>query len=159
MKKLILLAFALFTVNLWAQESKAVTPLPKKISIKYDASGNRIERTDGNIAVVVDPGGPSNPNGGDPGGGQEFLTFRGNQETVKIYPNPTAALVCVDIPPSDEDLPGELVLYNQQGQLIQRIKVVSGSNHTLDLYDQPNGTYFLRLKLGALNISKTIIKS
>ncbi len=161
MKKLILFAFALYALNLWAQESKAVTPpYVKKVSIKYDASGNRIERTDGNISVNPgDPGNPNNPNGGDPGGGQAFLTYQGQNESVKIYPNPAADRLCVDIPPSDETLQGELLLYNQQGQIIYRKQVLSGSNHILDLDDQPKGTYFLKLKLGVLTISRTIIKN
>ncbi len=161
MKKLFLFAFALYAVNLWAQESKAVTPpYVKKVSIKYDASGNRIERTDGNLSIDPgNPGNPNNPNGGDPGGGQAFLTYRGQNETVKIYPNPTADRLCVDIPHSDETLQGELLLCNQQGQIIYRKQVLSGSNHALDLDDQPDGTYYLRLKIGTINISKTIIKS
>ncbi len=104
------------------------------ISYAYDASGNRISRT---IVLSQRNNAPSRQH---PTAISEV--FGGISVTVS--PNPTDGIVRVKIIQDNTSFEGTISVYTQSGAHIQTVPVLSDGN-TVDLGNQPNGIYLLRI--------------
>jgi hypothetical protein len=74
-----------------------------------------------------------------------------NESQVKVYPNPTKHLVIIEA----EDMT-EVSVYNALGQCVMQ-KEVSGHQTTIDLQNESEGLYLLRVKTEDGTISKRIV--
>ena len=75
---------------------------------------------------------------------------------IKIYPNPTKGILEVEIPNIGETKP-MLIIFNSQGKQIL-IHPISNQTSTVNLSDQPPGTYILKLILDQESLNWKIIK-
>ncbi|HEV7347072.1 T9SS type A sorting domain-containing protein [Telluribacter sp.] len=65
------------------------------------------------------------------------------ENAIRVYPNPTASLVTVNLP-KDFKTPVSLFLLNSQGQLLKEEVIVDNELFQLDLEPYSEGTYLLR---------------
>ncbi|MCB0402855.1 MAG: T9SS type A sorting domain-containing protein [Flavobacteriales bacterium] len=72
----------------------------------------------------------------------------------EIYPNPFSNTLHI----SGVNRDSELVLYNSIGQIVLKQRIQSGET-VLELGNQPQGVYFLKLQTGENNFTKTLIKN
>lgn len=74
--------------------------------------------------------------------------FTGIEESVSgslmLYPNPTSGTMNIQLP-NDEHGPFNIEIFNALGSLVNE-STVSRSNTFIDLSNQSNGTYFIRLR-------------
>jgi uncharacterized repeat protein (TIGR03803 family) len=69
-----------------------------------------------------------------------------NDYKVSIYPNPTDGKFTLQISEGNQDLKNEhLLIYNQIGQVVFSTKT-SLKNASIDISNQPNGIYFLKIQ-------------
>lgn len=71
-----------------------------------------------------------------------------------LYPNPTSGNLTLDVPDSDALV--SVSVYNAIGELI---KAYSGSQSSIDLSREENGTYFVRLNYADKSVVKKIVLS
>ncbi len=76
------------------------------------------------------------------------------QSEFVLYPNPTSGNLTLDVPDSDALI--SVSVYNSLGELI---KTYSGSQNTIDLSREENGTYFVRLNYADKSVVKKIVLS
>ncbi|APY11860.1 hypothetical protein BWZ22_11720 [Seonamhaeicola sp. S2-3] len=78
-----------------------------------------------------------------------------NDENIAVYPNPTSGAFNVNVPSSYTSLGFEV--YNVQGQLVKSGKKrVENGKVNLNLFDSPNGIFFLKLDLNKPVYAKII---
>ncbi len=107
------------------------------IEYTYDSAGNRIQKK-----LILNGPGDEEPGDFEARKSQQFLdSLNGIQ--VKIYPNPTAERVIVEI---DQNISvnAEIILIDIKGNIIQQSTNLSKLNE-FDLTHQPSGNFVLRL--------------
>jgi hypothetical protein len=138
-KKMIKTTFLLFALIAPANS--------QPMSYAYNATGNHLNRniivlesnpqktlrTDPPVAIKVN---------GSPVAEEKF----GNQK-VRIYPNPTASILKVDIQGFEEGMKSSIYLCNLSGLLLIG-KSPATANNILDLSGLQSGTYVLKVTLG-----------
>ena len=116
----------------------------------YDASGNRTQRAIGSLkSAVIQASTSENTN-------KDFIEAELANLDIKIYPNPTKGILEVEIPNIGETKP-MLIIFNSQGKQIL-IHPISNQTSTVNLSDQPPGTYILKLILDQESLNWKIIK-
>ena len=117
----------------------------RRIEYTYDAAGNRLTRTiymssplrSATVAVDEEPEEEPLPQ-------EKIYSDHLNQTNIFIYPNPTKGLLRVEINDNVENKPVSLQMYDMNGRVLQQESNVV-SSVTLDLSNQPAGTYILKL--------------
>ena len=79
--------------------------------------------------------------------------FDAEFEALSVYPNPTAGQLWVSVPELAEGTAAEVLVYNANGQLLQRVAARAASTGSaaaygrisIDLSAYPNGIYFIRV--------------
>ncbi len=126
--------------------------LSQTIAFDYDVSGNRIER----IIMLQN---------GNKGGGDEATTLEKqvildsafDEGILRIYPNPTAGLLRIEIPSLwlDEHK-AQIVLYDLNGRKL--IEKAALTDIEIDLSKQQNGIYILHIIRGGVISRWKVIK-
>jgi len=111
-----------------------------KYSFTYDAAGNRDSRT------MVDI------NGKESVPIQKILDHE-----IKVYPNPTAGDLRVDISGITHDLSAEVELFDFNGRSVYKEGTPTGQV-TIDLTEEPNGFYIMRISIDNQNIEYKVVK-
>jgi hypothetical protein len=112
----------------------------KVYAYDYDESGNRIERQ---FIQLKSASIASDNNNTE----QEIFEGTLDQRKIKIYPNPTAGNLKVEIPLNEEPKWATLQVYNLQGALIHD-QLVTGETTLVNLNGQPSGMYIMRIFSG-----------
>ena len=83
-----------------------------------------------------------------------YIEEPGNDNIVKIYPNPSDGIIHIDF----KDLTGlaRINVYTSQGRLIRQLKQECG-HHLIDLSDCSSGLYFIEIEHPEITISKKVI--
>ena len=115
----------------------------------YDASGNRTSRTIALKSAFI----PQNDT--IVAKQKTFEDLIGNRP-VKIYPNPTNGLLQVELP-YIENLNATIRVFGSQGALIKEVKVKDFTTD-INLSQNPNGLYILRISIDDLSSEWRIIK-
>lgn len=71
-----------------------------------------------------------------------------------VFPNPAQSKIYIDAP-YEGNL--SILLYNNEGKLIQKTKSIGKDPTCLDIHDLPNGVYFINIEHGKKTISEKII--
>ena len=120
------------------------------VSYGYDAAGNRTSRTiTMSLKSAPAPESPEEP----PVVYSEMLS----DIELKIYPNPTDGLLKVEIHNLPEEQTAGIRLYNLSGRLITSLRGVTGFA-TIDISEQPPGTYLMKIVAGEYQTEWKIIK-
>jgi len=136
------------------------------IEYTYDAAGNRTGRT----VILL-----SNPQGLKSARHDTAAGLRGEQQpqdntalpqpvlnhvgtsTIKIYPNPTAGMLTVEVTGLEPAKENTLVVYTVEGKEIFALSRLTGRDVVL-LGTQPAGVYIMRISLGGVASEYKIIK-
>ena len=126
----------------------AITSLSaQSVSYTYDASGNRTAR------VINLSASPQLRASEEATPLEDLLAER----KIKIYPNPTKGMLAVEIIDFTEEIQGEYFVYDMSGRMLKREKAAPGKV-SLDLSNQPNGVYLLRINLNGESVTWKIVK-
>ena len=131
----------------YRKSSMSMTPMnDEKLVIKYiyDGFGNRIKRELTLVPITRATSGKDNRN----------LKPEANEFEIKIkvYPNPSQGMFWVNITGIDIPNGAHINVYSSTGVLVKRWTGIS-STHAIDISMQPNGMYFLQVKLNKDNES------
>jgi len=118
------------------------------ISYGYDNAGNRTSRT------IEMPGLKSATQDEQP---SAFHSEMLSDIELRIYPNPTDGLLKVEIHNLPIDQTADILLYNLSGKLMSSHRGISDFV-TVDISDQPAGTYLLKIVAGTYQTEWKIIK-
>jgi len=111
-----------------------------KYSFTHDAAGNRDSRT------MVDI------NGKESVPIQKIL-----EHEIKVYPNPTAGDLRVDISGITNDISAKVELFDFNGRSVYKEGTPTGQV-TIDLTEEPNGFYIMRISIDNQNIEYKVVK-
>lgn len=136
-----------FILGLLLSTSLAVRA-QSKIGYSYDSSGNRVERTIVLETVKKAKASPEIENS---------FTDNIDERNVKIYPNPTQGQLRVDISRLDEGDKCTLSLYSISGYLIFTDSN-AGTTNCIDISNQKNGLYLLKITVNENTSTWKIIK-
>jgi hypothetical protein len=68
---------------------------------------------------------------------------------INIYPNPATSSLVIKCLSQDTDDGFDLLIYNMQGYLVDKVIVASGKDHTeIDVSEYPAGIYTLHMIIG-----------
>ncbi|MCF8351008.1 MAG: choice-of-anchor D domain-containing protein [Bacteroidales bacterium] len=91
---------------------------------------------------------------------EELETFpeelTGNEIRIKIYPNPSTGRYTIDF--LDEELSGQLAVFNFQGNLLDTYHFSEQSKLQISLDEFPNGIYFLNIATPDFVLTRRIVK-
>lgn len=118
----------------------------KKIVFTHDDAGNRTKRS---IDMTVRSASVND----EPVSFSEELS----KKTITIYPNPTKGLLSIEIDKYEADLKGDIQIYNLSGALINSHKINERTTQ-INLHNNPEGVYILRINLNGENSAWKIIK-
>ena len=135
MKISVLLIAFFATVAMYAQKTT--------INYGYDNAGNRITRT---ITISANAHRPDSV---------YMDSVPGNG--IKIYPNPTAGVMKVEITGIKTDEDNFIYLYDLTGKMVFEQKNVQEISY-IDITSQPTGAYVMRITLGKNTTSWKILK-
>ena len=112
-----------------------------KVSYGYDAAGNRVSRFIdlSSLRSASAPDEEEQP--------AAVYSEKLSDIEIKIYPNPTAGLLKVEIHNLPGDQTADILLYNLSGRLINSHKGVN-EFVTVDISAQPPGTYLMKIVAG-----------
>ncbi len=126
----------------------------QQIFYTYDAAGNRISR------IIVLPDVRSARANAEVAGEEPEMppyTDELGELQIKIYPNPTKGHLRVDIANLAERQTAAVQVYDLRGQMLMQVQNISQST-TLNLSEQPKGTYLLKITAGGKTATWKIIK-
>lgn len=83
--------------------------------------------------------------------GSGIETTENRLDEINIYPNPTDGIFIID------RFLGSIEIYNIQGKIIYSSSQINPSNHTIDISNQPQGIYFIKMNDGEKYYSRKII--
>lgn len=109
----------------------------QNVTYRYDAAGNRIQRT-----VTLQTQLQSSPSASDMALMNDIIAEHG----IKIYPNPTRGMLSVEINEYSDDLNVEYWLSDMSGRIINHQKASSKTAY-FDLNKYPAGIYLLKIKV------------
>ena len=116
---------------------------PQPIKLDYDASGNTVGRGFDAVSTSSDELDVAEPE---------------EQSCVKIFPNPTAGLVKVEIDASGNVLRGgTLAVYSVNGRMILKLNTLQPLN-SIDLTEQPAGIYLLQIVIDGKTETHRVVK-
>jgi hypothetical protein len=123
-----------------------------KIVYAYDNAGNRTERTITLTGVQTKSAKADTI--------PQYFKEELGKQVIKIYPNPTAGQLSVEIMNiSDSDIiSGKLNLYDMTGQLLDKKEINSEKRIEFDLSNNAAGIYILKIQLGNDESSWKIVK-
>lgn len=128
----------------------ATTAKAQNVSYTYDAAGNRIKRE-----IVM------NRNGAPTRSAQEeqevVYSEMLSKKQVRIYPNPTSGMLKVEVLNLGDVENCTIRIFNSAGVQITSTRTTSATA-SLDISNQPNGVYFLRIAIGKEESTWKIIK-
>ncbi len=119
-----------------------------RILYGYDAAGNRISRT-----IELSSRSAPAPEEEEPTVYSEILS----EIELKIYPNPTDGLLKVEIYNLPVEQAAEIRLYSLSGALVTTLGGITDSV-TIDISNQPAGTYVMKIVAGDKQTEWKIIK-
>ncbi len=117
-------------------------PVPSYV-YTYDESGNRLTRT---YQIIILKAGDTT-----------LVESSVGVHEIKIYPNPTKGLITLNIANLGKDDEVKMTLHNIAGDLISS-PTITDEESTIDMSNHPNGTYFLRIIIGARSETFKIVK-
>ena len=120
-----------------------------KVTFQYDRAGNRISRT-----IVLSS---KSAAASDKEERQAVYTEMISDIKIKIYPNPTAGMVKVEIQNLPEGQTANIRIYSMSGRLIATFKDAS-SVTGVNLSNQPVGVYVMEIVTGEHRTEWKIIK-
>lgn len=122
----------------------------KVFNFTYDSSGNRTERRLIQLksSFIEDESLTEK---------QVILEDELYGHDIKIYPNPTKGRITINISGVENDAV-HLLIYNAQGSLIKQMQF-KGPASTVDLSQQPDGIYVLKILIGAFHTEWKIVKN
>lgn len=124
------------------------------INYNYDNAGNRVSKK----IIVLKSALISNPEIGKDEKKEVLKDITFNNQEVKIYPNPTAGIVEIEIPEnSDNPEIIQIIVMDINGRKIFD-KRQEPTRTSIDLSNCPNGIYFLNLKKGQVISQWKIVK-
>ncbi|MBR4497456.1 MAG: T9SS type A sorting domain-containing protein [Bacteroidales bacterium] len=140
-------AFLLISVSMLC-----VTNLVAQVSYQYDNNGNRTAK------VIVLNTLKNNDFAEMEADNDDSIVFddKLGESSVKIYPNPTKGLLRVDIQ-NESEISGFIEIVNNVGKTICKTSDISLENQ-LDLSNQPNGVYVMRIVVNGKTSTWKIIK-
>ena len=122
-----------------------------KVSYGYDKAGNRISRVikfDQTRSATTSDEEEEQP---------IVYSEKLSDIELKIYPNPTEGLLTVKIYNLPENQTAHIWLYNLSGNLVTSFKDVS-DEVSINLSNQPEGTYLMKIVAGEYQTEWKIIK-
>ena len=146
-----LLRFSLYVICACASCAHAASQV---VVVPAGGDGDQVAVSVGQAAVGVAVG---ETGSAEIGVQQSYtLTVLGLEETpdmagvtVKVYPNPTASMLRVDVA-TDKAVEVEYGLYTDNGQLLESKRFDPSMPIDIDMTDYPVGTYILRLSQGGV---------
>jgi len=118
----------------------------QKVSYSYDVAGNRVKRE-----IVMNAQ-------AKPISTTSVLNESLSEKTVKIRPNPTSGILCIEIMGYDSHNDNcKVQLFNLSRQCIYS-KYVKSQQEILDISSQKNGIYILLITLNGKQLSWKVIK-
>lgn len=140
-------AFLLISISMLC-----ITNLEAQVSYQYDNNGNRTAK------VIVLNTLKNNDFAELEADNDDSIVFddKLGESSVKIYPNPTKGLLRVDIQ-NDSEISGFIEIINNVGKTICKTSDISLENQ-LDLSNQPNGVYVMRIIINGKTSTWKIIK-
>lgn len=129
-----------------------ITNLEAQVSYQYDNNGNRTAK------VIVLNTLKNNDFAELDVDNDDSIVFddKLGESSVKIYPNPTKGLLRIDIQ-NDSEISGFIEIINNVGKTISKTSEISLENQ-LDLSNQPNGVYVMRIIINGQTSTWKIIK-
>lgn len=128
----------------------ATTATAQNVSYTYDAAGNRIKRE-----IVMNRN--SAPAVNTQEEREEVYSEMLSKKQVSIYPNPTSGMLKVEVLNLGDGENCTLRIFNSAGVQITSTHMTS-TTAALDISNQPNGIYFLRVAIGKEESTWKIIK-
>jgi len=140
-------AFLLISISMLC-----ITNLEAQVSYQYDNNGNRTAK------VIVLNTLKNNDFAELDVDNDDSIVFddKLGESSVKIYPNPTKGLLRIDIQ-NDSEISGFIEIINNVGKTISKTSEISLENQ-LDLSNQPNGVYVMRIIINGQTSTWKIIK-
>ncbi len=114
------------------------------IAFEYDAAGNRISRKVITLRSATASEIPGEEEEEEIPEEPQVFTDVLAQSSIYIYPNPTKGLLRVEINSNGASKPVSLQVYDMSGRMLLQESNVASST-TVDLSNQPAGTYILQL--------------
>ncbi len=143
MKKLLILAFLLFTVKVIIAQSYHVT-------YEYDNSGNRTNRYIDTVYI-----GNKSAQLSD---NEDPISDSWEEREVTIYPNPTKGNLKINISGGDEDANYSYKVFDSRGNQVLNGKVTDMGETPIPLDNQSPGVYILILQTNNERKSYKIVK-
>ena len=137
---------------------------PQDYKYSYDASGNRIKREVKTSAMSAMP--LARNDSVDLSTDEDIVTEEPEETTgntageafrTVLYPNPTYGYFTIELPEFKQGESGQIMIYDQTGNLIVRQKYVS-STQDFDISSIPAGIYIVRILVNDKLVIKRIIK-
>lgn len=146
--RMVLLILILIPTSIFAQTYE--------FSYGYDASGNRTSRTFTLKSASISPKESTSIPNELSEAKQEIFEDIVSDYQIRIYPNPTRGMVSIEIP-EFINLSAFILVYGIQGNLIRSVKV-KGKSTRIDLSNQPQGIYILKISIGEQSSDWKVIK-
>ena len=129
---------------------------------EYDDAGNRVLRAVFELKSPAPPPPPSSSFGRKSADGENrdddnFLIDDMGDIKLKVYPNPTNAVVYVDIENVDVVQQGAIHIYNTTGNLLG-MQSISDLNPSIDLSSYPAGIYLINITINGKETKWKIVK-
>lgn len=127
-----------------------------KYTYEYDNAGNRIRRlSEIELKVAKD-------NSKDNGNNESTDEWESHKETIAgigiaLYPNPTEGELMIVFEDFDSNVTGSISIFDAYGKLIGTKSEFSSYN-AIDLSDQPEGIYFIRIEIASEQKTYKVIK-
>lgn len=147
--KVLVLTLALSCLLLPSMYSQQVVPA---MQYTYDAAGNRISSE--HVVQII-----RQPDKGQIAKAvvKQPVSATLSSLTVSVAPNPTFGLVNIDFGNQKQGFSVDLSVTDMNGRMVKELKNI-GSATTLDLSNQANGVYILRVRSGNEVVDWKIIK-
>ena len=131
----------------------------QKIVYAYDASGNCTGRTlvtSGLKSAMADTNTDTAQKNADNVQNEPDLKTL-DENSIKVYPNPTGGQFHVELTGYGEDLAkGMMTIYSEQGRVVLKLNSLQPVN-AINLNSQTNGTYVLQINIGEKSLTHKIV--
>ncbi|MDR1372299.1 MAG: T9SS type A sorting domain-containing protein [Dysgonamonadaceae bacterium] len=124
----------------------------QSINFSYDATGNLTNRI-----INLQSGNASFGAAAREASVETFIDIIDKQE-VKIYPNPTKGQIRVEITSLPDGSEGCIVIYDSAGKIVAQQQTIASDN-SLDISQNTDGIYIMRIRIGEEESTWKIIKN
>ncbi len=150
--KINLFFFTCFLIAVWS--ILCVPASAQAVRYEYNAAGNRVARSNVIHMPLKSADAQSGTGGATETAQVDLDPFEETIAalTITIYPNPTQGQLRVELTGKDVPPGARIFLYNLSGALVRQWNNISGMN-TVDISEQPVGTYIMRIVLDNETVS------